>query len=208
MVEFKWTKPRERAAKLLAEDALTDEQIAAQVGVTPRQLWNWKAAPAFSDRIAEIVAAYRDAIKAEGIANVKNRVAAQNDRWERMQAVIAERAASEEMANVPGGKTGLLVHTYKLVGGKEPVVMDEYAVDTGLLSELRAHEKQAAQELGQWTEKQEVTGKGGKPIAIATAAFDWAEYQRLYGDLTGIPAPGGDAAPDDGAGQPLDPPAP
>jgi hypothetical protein len=29
----------------------------------------------------------------------------------------------------------------------------EYSIDTGLLKELRDHERQAAQELGQWAEK-------------------------------------------------------
>jgi hypothetical protein len=32
-------------------------------------------------------------------------------------------------------------------------VVEEYEVDTGLLKELREHEKQAAQELGQWSDK-------------------------------------------------------
>jgi hypothetical protein len=36
------------------------------------------------------------------------------------------------------------------------VTVEEYQVDTGLLKELREHEKQAAQELGQWSEKARV----------------------------------------------------
>ena len=156
---WKWSTQREKAAKLAAEDALSNEQIASTLGVTRRAIDYWRTAPEFQARVTEIVTAYADAIKDEGIANVKNRVAAQNDRWDRMKAVIEARAV--ELATVPGGSTGLLVHTYKLVGGKEPIVMDEYAVDTGLLSEMRAHEKQAAQELGQWTEKQEHSGEIG-----------------------------------------------
>jgi hypothetical protein len=35
-----------------------------------------------------------------------------------------------------------------------------------LLGELRAHERQAAEELGQWTEKRELTGKNGGPLEI------------------------------------------
>lgn len=195
---WKWTKQREKAAKLAAEDALTNEQIADAVGITRHGLDLWKLQPEFQARVAEIVTAYADAIRDEGIANVKNRVAAQNDRWDRMKAVIEARAI--ELAAVPGGNTGLLVHTYKMAGGKEPVVMDEYAVDTGLLAELRAHEKQAAQELGQWTEKQEVTGKGGKPIAVATTAFAFDAYRALFlaaGD-------GGTPAAGDGPHQPVD----
>lgn len=48
-----------------------------------------------------------------------------------------------------GAETGLMVHTvtYLKDGRRE-----EWAVDTGLLKELREHEKQAAIECGQWEE--------------------------------------------------------
>ncbi len=48
------------------------------------------------------------------------------------------------------------------------VEVEEYAVDTGLLAELRATEKQAAQELEQWKEKQthEHTGRDGGDIVV------------------------------------------
>jgi hypothetical protein len=65
---------------------------------------------------------------------------------------MTERAA--DMAEVPGGGTGLLVRQYQ---GGAPI----YKVDTGLVSligQLLAHEKQAAGELGQWTEKRDVSG--------------------------------------------------
>jgi len=46
----------------------------------------------------------------------------------------------------------------------EPV--REYAIDTGLLAELRALEAQTAKELGQVAERHEHTGKGGGPIRV------------------------------------------
>ena len=202
---FRWTQKTNLAAKLCADDRQTDDQIALTVGVTRMTLHRWREHPDFTERVNSLIAAYAEAIKGKGIAELQNRVAAYNDRWDRMRAVIEARAI--ELATIPGGSTGLLVHTYKMAGGKEPIVMDEYSVDTGLLAEMRATEKQAAQELGQWTEKQEVTGKGGKPIAIATAAFDFAEYQRLYGNLTGLDPDGGNAPPADGALERLDTPA-
>lgn len=53
-----------------------------------------------------------------------------------------------------GGKTGLIVHNVKGVGkGDDFQLIDLYEVDTGLLREMREHEKQAAQELGDWTER-------------------------------------------------------
>jgi hypothetical protein len=87
------------------------------------------------------------------ISSRNARVQALQDRWDRLRAGVAqlmtERGAS--MAEAPGGSTGLLVRQYQ---GRQ--AMPVYKVDTGLLSllsELRAHEKQAAEELGQWTEK-------------------------------------------------------
>jgi hypothetical protein len=50
-----------------------------------------------------------------------------------------------EMADIPGGDTDLLVRD--LTGDVEV-----YTVDVDLLRELRAHERQAGQELGQWME--------------------------------------------------------
>ena len=68
--------------------------------------------------------------------------------------MIDERAASPDFAEVPGGTTGLLVKDYK---GKDADTL-VYKVDTGLLAELRNHEKQAAEELRQWSEKRELPG--------------------------------------------------
>jgi hypothetical protein len=70
-----------------------------------------------------------------------HRVRALENRWQRMHQVIDARAADATMKDVPGGTTGLLVRTYRSIGGDTVV---EYAVDTGLLRDLRAHEEQAA----------------------------------------------------------------
>src|ERR1017187_5622963 len=59
---------------------------------------------------------------------------------------------SRSPTEVPGGTTGLLVKDYK---GKDADTL-VYKVDTGLLAELRNHEKQAAEELGQWSEKRKL----------------------------------------------------
>lgn len=176
---FKWPGRSERAALLVAEDLKPDVEIAKEVGVSERQLERWKQHPDFAERVQEHRDAARALIRAEGIANRQNRVDALNDRWLRLHQVIAARAI--EHANVPGGSTGLLVRQVRLVkvysattnpdDVDEPDAADvlisaklsqevaEYAIDTGLLKELREHERQAAQELGQWTEKQEHTGE-------------------------------------------------
>ena len=105
---------------------------------------------------------------------VENRVHALNDRWRLLHQVVAERAADPSLAEVPGGSTGLIVRTVKVVKvidqrpfeeqeeGPMPrmQLVEEFSVDTGLLAEIRNHERQAAQELGQWTERKDITSAG------------------------------------------------
>lgn len=72
-----------------------------------------------------------------------------------MKQVIDERAIDPEMMKAAGGSTGLLVRKLKQIGsGENAELVEEFEVDTGLLKEMREHEKQAAQELGQWVERQ------------------------------------------------------
>lgn len=159
VADFPRTTNREQAAVLVAEGRLTNEAIAARCGVTRRSIDRWKQHPVFQSWVEEHRTAQREAIRAEGIANKQNRINALNCRWAGMQQVITERAEDPEMADIPGGKTGLLVKQLKSIGfGENNTVVEEYAVDTGLLKELRAHEQQAAQELGQWTESKDVSG--------------------------------------------------
>lgn len=155
-VKFRWNRKREAAAELLAENILTVNEIAEKLGITSRAIYGWKKFPEFQLRIQQQVEEFRKKAKAEGLAVWENRLKAYNDRWKRMQAVMNERAADPQMADVAGGKSGLLIHRLKVIGkGDEAVTVDEYEVDAGLLRELRAHEEQAAKELGQWVEKTE-----------------------------------------------------
>lgn len=161
---------------MVAEDTLTNEQIGEKAGVSRQALDKWKLHPEFAARVQEHREAWRQEIKNKGIADRQNRVDSYNDLHNRMQRVIEARAV--EHADVPGGDTGLLVRQAKLVkvyksdgdpdddddgetlySAKRDVIVYEYAVDTALLKEMREHKKQAAQDLGQWTEKQEHSGE-------------------------------------------------
>jgi hypothetical protein len=157
LTEFEWTDEKYKAAKDLASGVLTDEDIAGQAGVTRRQLARWKTHPDFQSRIQEHLDDFREETRRRGLADRERRVAALNDRWVRMQRVLEARADDPALQHVPGGTTGLLVHNVKGVGkGEDFQLIDLYEVDTALLRELREHEKQAAQELGQWVDKQSV----------------------------------------------------
>lgn len=175
------TGARETAALLIAQDQLTDMQIAAECGVkASKTIQRWRNDPVIAARVAEHRASWRAEIKAKGIADVQNRVDEANARHLLMKQVIAERAADPTMEGIPGGTTGLLVRQVKFVKvlsvkrdrptslADEPehdddiitpersvAQVEEYAVDTALLHELRMHEDEVAKHLGQLVERRE-----------------------------------------------------
>lgn len=158
-----WTLERARAAESLATGDKTDQQVADEVGVTRRQLARWKNVPTFRQRIAEITQTILDTVRAEGILHKQNRLLNLHDRVQRMTALMAAREAEfRQTGETAGGETGLLVRDYKGKNADRIV----YRFDAALLRELREHEKQAAQELGQWAEKHEIGGPGGGPVRI------------------------------------------
>jgi transposase-like protein len=158
---FRWDRRRERAAQLLGEDELTYDEVAAEVGANRRTLFRWLEHAAFRERVGAVARETVALDRRYAVARRCRRVRSLDDRVRRMERVIEERAASPQMEGVPGGRTGLMVHTVKGVGrGDDFRLIDLYEVDAGLLKELREHEKQAAQELGQWLEKVEHGGEG------------------------------------------------
>lgn len=154
MPDFEWTEARENAAQLIAEGRLSVGEIAAKLDIPSRTLYEWRRNPDFSGRVDAIVEEVRTALTRRAVAMAEQRVARLNRDWFRLQQVIDERAADPTMADVPGGTTGLVVRTVKKIGsGEDSEIVYEYRVDDGTLAELRQIEKQAAQELGQWTER-------------------------------------------------------
>lgn|GEM_PF-3269057 len=53
---FPWTARKLDAARLVAEDSLSDERIAAKVGIDRRQLTRWKSVPQFIAKVEGIIA--------------------------------------------------------------------------------------------------------------------------------------------------------
>jgi hypothetical protein len=154
MSRFRWKENSELAAIRLAENELTTEEIAAEAKIPRSTLWNWRKHPEFAARVDAAREQIRDEVMAYGIADRIARVRELDRRWRKMRRVIEERAADPKMEGVPGAATGLIVHDVKGVGkGDDFQLIDMYQIDTGLLSELRNTEKQAAQELGQWEER-------------------------------------------------------
>jgi transposase-like protein len=189
MARFVWSEEKKRAALLLAEAELPVNAIAEDVGISPQALWKWRQHPEFDARVKDHRERIRDEVMACGVADRVVRVRALNSRWRRMNRVIEQRAAAPELQDVPGGDTGLIVHNVKGVGkGDDFQLIDLYEVDTGLLSELRNTEKQAAQEVGQWLDKLDMTSDG-QAVAVHYVN-DWRSLPSQ--DPPALPAPGAD----------------
>ena len=167
---FEWTAAATDAAQLVADGELSFNAIAQAVGTSHVTLRKWRREDEFAGRVAELRGEYRELVRRRGIADREKRIDALADRHRRMCQVMAERAADPRMASIPGGRTGLVVITdWKEIllpigdGSKAtdrdgdesasratiPTMVPIHEVDTGLLKELRAHEQQAAQEVGQ-----------------------------------------------------------
>ena len=185
MSAFQWTTAREEAAQMLADDRLTDEQIASKVGITRRALAKWKNFPEFAERVSSIVEAERKAILKRGIAVKANRVGAQNNRWRKLERVMEARANDPLVRDVPGGDTGLIVPEPMLLKVQgytdedghfiptgESQIVYVYKLDTGLLKEARDLEKQAAIEVEQWTERVKHSGDEEAPVTFTLKLSD------------------------------------
>ena len=157
----------ERAARLTFEGRMTEEAIAAELGVARRTLVRWKASAEFRALIEQHRAAARQVELQHTIADRTKRVGLLERRrrilQEGFERIIRERAG--EMAGVPGGASGLLARQYKQIGaGENAEKVEEYKFDGGILAisqELRELERQAAIELGQWQADQGGDGDEG-----------------------------------------------
>jgi predicted 2-oxoglutarate/Fe(II)-dependent dioxygenase YbiX len=165
-----FTQKHHEAAILLAEDELGNAAIAERVGVDERTIYRWKEDKDFRKLIDKYVKDYARRIFNRGIARKDKRVKVLDEVHEKIQTVFRERGESEEMQVVPGGKTGLLVKQFKGIGrGEDFEMVEEFAVDTGTIRELRALQEQVASELGQRISKIEHSGPDGGPLVIQDA---------------------------------------
>lgn len=158
--KFVWTKGAVSAALLLAEDDLNHEQICKQSGISVTTLWRYRQHQEFQDRVDEHLAALQAEMLRHAVAKRHKRLSTLNRLHEKALAVIDARAEGMKDEDADGADSGLLVKSYKQVGqGPSAQLMEEFTVDVALMREIRAIEEQAAKELGQWEEKQTITGE-------------------------------------------------
>lgn len=126
-----------------------------------------------STKYREVRAAFEKESLEEGLARRAMRVAAKMERHRLLCRVIEERGRAEYMRGIEGGQTGVLVREYR--GSSDLPV---YKVDAALLKELRDLEREIAIEVGQWTEKRELSGPDGGPIEVAVEGL----LDKIYGE--------------------------
>jgi len=149
----------ELAASLVADDRKTDTEIAKEVGINWRTLMRWKIDPAFRAKVQAIKDRYAAELIGRGLADRQNRIDALNRDWQAIETILAERAIVPEVQGAPGGTTGWVVRTLKMLGsGEFGREIEEFGYDKAVLDARLALAKQAATETGQWTEKREVNG--------------------------------------------------
>jgi hypothetical protein len=180
---FKWTQRRSQAAQLVADDHFIDEDIAAKVGISSKQLVRWKKQPEFAAKVAELVVEFDRNVRLRGIAVRARRIESYLADWDDIQTILRERGA--ELTEISGGKTGYIVRDYKGKDADTPV----YAFDTGLFREARALREQLGKELGQWTDKSRVDTTVTS-VEITRDALrklsheELLEYERLLSKVT------------------------
>ena len=171
---------RHKAAILLAEDELTDRQIAAKLKIGRTTLHRWKQEPEFQ----QVMGDYRGQIVAEAlklpIAKKHERIRILNDslmadlearrlRGETYAARVGtpEEAARDMFGSMtpPWAATGKYVEQPEIAANGKMVT--EWAYDKALESSINDKLKQAAQELGQVDQTLNVNHAGEVSIEIA-----------------------------------------
>ena len=185
--EFFWTRARSTAARLVAEDEISDESIAAAVNVSRKTLSTWKSRPPFKAAVVKLKDEFREKVLSSGFCDVKNRLKVRTELVEGFLAIKRERGQRPEMKAtrpvdptdpskgvikaVPGGESGLVCLVPKMVGEEKFV---EQIPDTALANEIRVGLKEIAQDAGQYVEKHEIGGPNGGAIVVQMSADDAA----------------------------------
>src|SRR5215207_5893892 len=88
---FTWTAQKKRAATLLAENELMDQEIAAQVGVSRTALWKWKQNAEFVLEVGDQIGQIQAAMLKLAIAKKYKRIAVLDALKQKVLQTIEER---------------------------------------------------------------------------------------------------------------------
>lgn len=114
-------------------------------------------------RVEELKGEYAQATLELQIADRNQRVLGLQDKMSRIEKLIDARSKDKQMAEVAGGDTGLLVAEEKIIGfGENATLTTLVRFDAAVIKEYRETIKQAAQELGQWSEGKQTVDHTGE----------------------------------------------
>jgi hypothetical protein len=182
----------QRAAQHVAEDTLTDEEIAAECGISRRQLARWKLREDFRAAVGAIMTAYRDQVLSGGLCRREVRVAELHSQYRNLKTAIKERAT----AGASEGATGYLMKRDKIIGsGPNSKDTIEYEIDVATNKEMREVLDLIAVEVGQRVEKHAHSHKITFETMTKSELEDYAETGKLPARLhaqTGDKRPFGD----------------
>jgi hypothetical protein len=144
-----------KAARLLAEDRMSIERVAGELGINVETLRTWRNAPAFQAQVREYQAEIEAAVSQIPYAKKADRIQLLSDSVSKYTELRDKRGKwyTEKFPDVPGGSTGLLVHSETVKGvGAGQVHIDEHKVDNGLESLLQTALVQIAKERGEFSD--------------------------------------------------------
>lgn len=159
--------PRKRqTAFLLAQGRLTVDEIAQEVGVSPRTIDTYKADPAVRGEVAKLLQESGEELKKFLLGHKNRRLLDLQRMYDVLWDTLRERARDPRVQGVAGGRHGVTVaEPWRVVSGKpdgdtpgKPKLIRRYRIDLALFQEMREIQKQAAIELGQWTENRNLSG--------------------------------------------------
>lgn len=117
--------------------------------------------------IQAAIQAWRDEVKASAITDLSYRVARLTELEQRLWGVVDARQKAYAGSKVIGGETGIVVLQYKAVGsGPDAQIVEEYVADTALVKAIQGVYDDVAKELGQRTEKVDVTGSFTRRVIV------------------------------------------
>lgn len=109
--------------------------------------------------IQRVIAQFREEVSQLAITNVQARLETIDDLKRRYLQVIAERAEQYGKTNeAPGVGTGLLVRQERIIGsGENAEKVIAFKIDDCVREAIQRLDEQAAKELGQWSDKLNIT---------------------------------------------------
>lgn len=174
MPEFRMNVKRLRAARLIAENDMSLEDVAEAVHISIETLYHWREETVFRAAVKDFASEIDRAALRVAIAKKSKRLLDYDDMARRMALLIEDReAAYSSDDSVIGGRSGLVVKTIKSIGqGRNQQIIETNEFDAALIREWRELRKQAATESGGIVERHEISAPDGQPLVIRDIVVD------------------------------------